>query len=298
MASPKPPKSARSTKPPPPPPPAMAPKAKAPKHTPKTFQMMPWTGQGEGEKIVVYGSSGAGKTTLAAQYPTAKFLGLDDGGRKIRNPLTGKPVLYAKGVQTFADVLDAIHQTGLWEPGDMCVIDTFTILEALAEPYIFETIKHEKGGTVENLEGYGYGKGYTHLCDTMRMVLQELDALIRNGVHVCLICQNASVKRANPAGLDFLEDGPKLSHPSTEKNSVRLLTVEWADHVARVDLQGSTTVTGAADAKLGKAVGTITRRVVVEPAAYFIAKSRTITEPIISFEDPKDDSFWQFVFPD
>ena len=263
----------------------------------KTFTTNPWTGSGQGEKIGIYGGSGVGKTSLAAIMPNPIFLGVDDGGRKIRHPVTGEPLQYVEGVETFEDTRDALAQTDLWPVGSSCVIDTFTVLENLAEPYMFKHLKHEKGQFVSSLEGYGYGKGYTHLFETMRLILQDLDQLVRRGVNVCLICQNMAVKRANPGGMDFLEDGPKLSHPSSEKNSVRLHMCEWADHIFRVGYY-ETAVQGPENARVGKIIGSTTRAIYTMPEVHFFAKTRTLTDPVVSFETPEDDSIWRLLFPE
>jgi len=272
------------------------PKAEARKA--KTFSVAPWTGSGQGEKVVGYGTSGSGKTTLFSMMPGAVFLGLDDGGRKIRDPRTGQPIQHVEGVETFEDVRDALHQTNLFPTGSSCVIDTLTILELWAEPYMFAHIPHEKAGIrVERLEDYGYGKGYTHLFDTMRLILQDLDGIIRRGVNVGLICQIMAIKKANPGGTDYLYEGPKLSHPTSEKekHSVRLHVCEWADHVFKIDYHDIRIEAGRNE-KLGKAKGETTRAVYVRPEPHFYAKSRTIQEPVISFAEASDDSLWTFLF--
>ena len=88
------------TKPPPPPSPvakkkpplAPPPKPVAPppiaKRVPKTFAVEEWQGDIEGEKIIIHGKYGMGKTTLATMAPAPVFIGLDDGGRKLKDPRT------------------------------------------------------------------------------------------------------------------------------------------------------------------------------------------------------------------
>ncbi len=265
--------------------------------TPKTFTVAPWTGRGEGLKVVGYGKSGSGKTTLFSMMPEARFIGLDDGGRLLRNPRTGEPLNRVLGVETLNDYRDALAQDDLWPKGSSCVTDTVTVLENLAEPWMFANIKGPKGVTVANLEGYGYGKGYTHLFDTMRMVLQDLDRLIRRGVNVGLVCQSMAIKQANAAGADFLYDGPKLSHPGTnEKTSVRLHVCEWADEVFKIDHLN--VQIEAEDKKIGKAIGDTTRAIFTQPEPHYFAKTRTLTEPVIAFNSPDDDSLWRYLFPE
>jgi len=282
--------------------PPMAPPSRGTQTSGKTFRVASWTGAGQGEKIVGYGPSGVGKTTLFSMLPNAIFLGLDDGGRKITHPRTGEPLRAVEGVETFADLRLALAQRDLFKAGDSLVIDTFTVAEQLAEPYMFETIPHEKGGRVNSIEGYGYGKGYTHLFDTMKLVLQDCDALVRRGVNIGLICQSMAVRKANPAGVDYLYDGPKLSHPTSEKNSVRLLVCEWADHVLNINYDAQ--VQAGRDDKLGKAVGEVKRYVYFRPQPHFFAKSRTLNLAddqghevgAVTFDSPQDHSIWTFMF--
>lgn len=280
------------------PPPARTFTPKSPPSVPsrvaKTFKVSSWTGAGEGEKILLIGSSGMGKTTLASMLPDPVFVGVDDGGRKIRNPITGEPVNYVPGVETFQDALDVLNNPALFAGHKTVVIDTGTKLEEMAEPYVFATVKTDKGATVKSLEGYGWGKGYKHSQDTMRLVLQACDGLIRKGLNVCVLCQESSVAIANAEGLDFLQAGPKLHH--TKQFSTRLDFQEWADHVLRIGYH-ETRVVGGEDARVGKITTTDTTRVVyAREARHFFAKSRTLKEPVISFENPADDSVWQIMF--
>lgn len=269
----------------------------APKAAPapvKAYSVQPWKDEGEGERIVIYGESGMGKTTLAALAPNPVFIGIDDGGRKIKDPRTGKDLMKIGPIETYSDVRNVLQQPALFESYDTVVIDTFTLVENLAEPFMFKTIKHEKGGTVTHLEGYGYGKGYKHLHDVMTPFAADSDRLIKAGKTVILICQRMNVKVANPGGEDFLEAGPKLSHPTSEKNSVRRYFCEWADHVFLIDHFG------VAVDKAGKATGGQARAIFVQDEIHYVAKTRSQEKfegnRAISFESKTDDTLWQFLF--
>jgi hypothetical protein len=306
----------RMTQPPPPikPPPQVkplpkriAPKAapSQPARVPKTFSVAAWTGAGEGEKIIAYGPSGAGKTTLAALAPAPLFIGLDDGGRKIRNAITGEPVSQIKGVITFDDFRDSISQKNLFDGFKTVVIDTGTILEILAGEWTCQNIPHEKGTRVNRLVDYGYGKGYEHLFDTMRLAFQDLDSLVRRGLNVLVLCQQCPIVVANAAGANYLENGPKLYAPGPDSKAtftVRGFACEWADHVIRIDYLNRNVVGGGSvDGKerAGKVKGDTTRAVYTMPTdPSFFAKTRTLTEPVISFDSPADDSFWKYLFPE
>ena len=280
-------------------------------HKPKTFSTASWTGEGEGQKIILYAASGKGKTTLASMAPDPIFIGLDDGGRMVRNPITKEPIQRVPGVESFQDVRDVLHQRGLFDKAKSVVIDTGTILELLAIQHVIDTIPHEKLGIqVAHLDDYGYGKGYNHLFDTMRLIFQDLDGLVRQGKNVIVLCQQCPVVIANAAGTNYLQDGPKLYSPgpdSKQSFTVRGYACEWADHVLKLDYLQQNVVGGGLETdarsgkvkeKAGKVRGDTTRAIFTMPAdpSYF-AKTRTLTEPVISFGDPTDDSLWRYLFP-
>lgn len=271
-------------------------RAAAPAALSKAFSITPWAGQGEGEKIIIYGESGIGKTTLAAGAPGLPvFLGLDDGGRKIRNPHTGEPVLAVQNVTTFDDLRAVIQNHALFDGHKVVVIDTVTKVEEIMEPWMFAHVKSDKGATVNSIEGYGWGKGYKHSQDTMRLLLSDLEGLVRKGITVILLCQENAITMPNAEGLDYLQAGPKLHH--TKQFSTRLDVQEWADHVFRIGFLDNTVV-GSKDAKVGKiAAGNAARVIYTSNARHFFAKSRTLKDPIISFEDETDDSVWRLLLP-
>lgn len=268
----------------------------ASRHTPKTFNIITWTGAKEGEKIILYGNSGMGKTTLATMAPSPVFIGLDDGGRKIVNPKTGENVKAIPGVESFQDLRDALHQNGLIEPGQTLVIDTVTRAEGLGELHTLATVKTEKGETPENLEAYGYGKGYKHLMDTMRLLISDLEPHVRRGVHVLLLAQQGQATVSNLEGVDYLQDGPKLC--ARKDQNIRTEFVEWVDHVFRIGHPSLEVVKDNKKNVKGKVKGTMERVIYTQPELYYMAKNRSNGKwpPVVSFENPADDSLWAYVF--
>ena len=280
--------------------PKASPAPKTAARAPKTFVSAAWSGHGEGEKIVLYGASGMGKTTLASMAPRPVFIGVDDGARKIRDPRDDSVLNAIMGVETFDDVREAIHQKNLYDDYETLVIDTITKVEELSEPYIFEHYKVD-GKTVHTLEGYGWGKGYRHALEVMRLILQDCGALVKLGKNVILIAQENAVKMPNAEGLDYIQAGPKLFH--TSQASSRLEVQEWADHVLRIGYAETNVAGAGAAATKGKITSrSTTRHIFTKEARHFFAKSRTIREPVISFSTneegvPNDDALWQFLFP-
>lgn len=258
----------------------------------KTFTTEEWGSGNEGHKILLYADSGLGKTTLASMLPSPRFIGSDDGGRKIRHPVTGEKLKHVPGVETFQDVRDAVTQPGLFENDETVVIDTATIVQDWAEEWVLANIKPEKGDHVGSLQKYGWGAGYRHLYETMHLLLPDLDPLVQQGKNVVLICQLQQTSISNPGGEDFLKDVPKLQNQYGKVcPSVWGLYTEWADHVLKIEYEGIT-------ATKKKAASSGSRVVRIHPEIHFIAKSRTIpaTIPTIYFSEPSDDSVWRYLF--
>jgi hypothetical protein len=289
---------------PPPIPKLVPPKAPSKAVAPaKTFKVEPWTGENEGEKIVGYGDTGMGKTTLFSMLPSPIFIGLDDGGRRIVNPKTDDAIQHIPDIKTYQDVRDVLHQVDLFPAGSSCVIDTVTLLEQLAERHVLETIPMSKGGRATNLKAYGWNDGSSHVLDAIRLILQDLDALVRRGVNIGLICQEQAITIANPEGVDYLQACPKLHHD--RQYSIMLEICAWADHILRIGYL-STVVRTEGKRITGKVVkADATRAVYIGGAQDYRAKSRTLHKfkvedgsvlECVSFATPDDSSIWDFMF--
>lgn len=263
----------------------------APIRNNKTFSVADWTDENEGAKIILYGRSGIGKTTLAALAPDPVWIGLDDGGRKIRHPVTGKPLVRVPDVETFEDVRAAL-QSSVFDGRKSIVVDTATELQAWGQPATFRRVLTEKREMAQNIEDYGFHKGYRFWYDTMRLILGDLDRHIRAGRNVILLAQRGTIKRANPGGEDFIMEAPDLYH---EKNlSILDAYVAWADHILRIDYTNVTVD------KKGKAGSSGERAVFLRPEIHFEAKVRGVDPQydVVPFENPQDDSIWRLIFND
>lgn len=263
----------------------------------KTFSVQPWAGANEGEKILLYGHSGMGKTTLATLAPNPIFIGLDDGARKIRHPVTGQPVQAILGIESWEDLRDALHQPDLFPPGSTIVLDTVTKADPLAEDFVLRTIKNDRGETVPHLIAYGYGKGEAHVCSVLRNLLSDLDPHVQRGVNVLLLAQQAQVTISNPAGIDFFEDGPAIRYIKTT-GGARADFCGWCDHVFRIGHPDVQVVVANKNATKGKAAGSTERIIYTTKEIHYVAKNRgngRIPEAV-TFADPTDDSIWKYVF--
>lgn len=269
---------------------------------PKTFSVQSWHDQGEGSKVLLYAGSGMGKTTLASMAPNAIFIGLDDGGRKIRHPKTGEELKAIPGVDSFYDLRDALHQVDLYPAGSTLVIDTITKAEVYGENYTYDNVKIKDNGqsaTAESIEDYGYGKGYRFLTETMRLLLTDLDVLVKRGVNVLLLAQQGQSTIANLEGVDYLEDGPKL-YQNKNGTGVRSEFIEWSDYVFRIGHPSIAVAKANPKAQKGKVSGSTERVIYTAKELHYVAKARPVNgnflPAVISFENQQDDSLWAYLF--
>ena len=242
----------------------------------------------EGKKIIVYGDTGMGKTSLSILSPKPVFIDIDQGAGELDHPVTGEKVDHVPGVVTFQDTRTALHQLDLFDDFETVVIDNISILQDLAEQYMFDTIKTDKGQTARNLHSYGYNKGFKHLYDTMKFFIADCNELTRRGKNVIMVAQSAPHKISNTGGEDFLRDGPRLH---IDKNvNIESMFCEWASFILRI---GHPETSVDEDKKIS---GEATRVIYALPELHFRAKFRNGDEPIISFKDKADDSIWKFIF--
>ncbi len=260
----------------------------------KKFKVESWETSNEGKRILEYGDTGIGKSSLALLAPKPVFLGLDEGGGQLSHPVTHEKPKRVPGIKTFADVRTILQDVSLFDDYKTVVIDTVTILQDWAEPYVIQTIPTEKGAKVKNLVAYGYNKGFKHLYDVMKGPLQDCDELIRRGKNVIFVAQMGLFNVPNPGGDDFLRAGPRLH--ADKAWSIESLYCEWADYILRIDYHD----TFVKDKRVS---GSTDRAVFVQPELHFRAKTRTpwydddgSLISVVSFETLADDSVFKFIF--
>lgn len=260
--------------------------APKPAPTKKVFKVGTPEVSNRGYKILLHADTGMGKSTLAALAPKPVFIDIDRGCGDLLDSL-GQRVQPIPGVETFQDVRAALQQTDLYDSFDSIVIDNVTILQDLAELDVVDTIPTDKGQKVKNLLGYGWNAGYKHLYNHMKLVLADCDALVAAGKNVILIAQSNPNKIANPAGEDYLCQGPRLY---AGKPSIEALYCEWSDQLFYITYQDIFT-------KDKKASGGSTRVIYTQPEVYFRAKSRRLHDgsqlpAAVAFSDITDRSLW------
>ena len=167
-------------------------------------------------RLLVYGTEGIGKSTLAADAPKPIFIQTEDGLSEIscnRFPLatTTDEVLVA---------LDALavekHDFGT------VVVDSFDWLERL----IWDSVCRQYGvDSIEKADG-GYQRGYMHALVYWRKVVDALNRLrTEKGMLVIALAHAKVEKFEDPESAPYDRYSPRL-----HKHAGALLT-EWADAV-------------------------------------------------------------------
>lgn len=207
-------------------------------------------------RIVIHGPHGIGKTTFAADAPKPIFLPTEDG-------LVGVDVDAFPLLTDFGQVMDALKAVA---EGDFktIVIDSADWLEAL----IFAHTCKQSGK--DNIEAFGYGKGYTLALQYWRDLLKILDWYRTEKGMTTIFLSHSEIRRFDsPEAESFDRYFVKLHKAASA------LLQEWADIVGFANWH---TLTKESDTGFGnkrvRGIGTGERLLYLEERPSHIAKSR------------------------
>jgi hypothetical protein len=218
-------------------------------------------------KVCLYGVGGIGKTTFAAAAPNPIFLFTEEGQGRLDVPRfelrENDPV-----IRTWAELLECVGAlyTEDHEYGTV-VIDTLDFAEPL--PWRHTAAIHSK----DDIEAFGYGKGYIYACDEARILLQGLDALRNDkGMAIVLLAHSDTKKYEAPDHEPY--DRYKLRLHDRLANLVHdwsdaMLFANWRVHVVK-DTQGK----GKGARETARGVGSGERVMFTEERPAWWAKNR------------------------
>lgn len=125
-----------------------------------------------GQKVVIYGVEGIGKTTLAAQFPNAVFIDTEGSTRHFDVARLPTPTSW--------EMLKSEVEYTISHPDEVgtLVIDTADWAEKLCNQAVCK--KAGKNG----IEDFGYGKGYVYASEEFGRLLDLLERAALAGIHV------------------------------------------------------------------------------------------------------------------
>ena len=164
------------------------------------------------QKVVIYGSEGIGKTSMAAQFPNPLFIDTEGGTAQLNVRRVEKPSSFEELISIVKEVAanPSLCQTLVLDTADRSEMSCVTDLCA----------KYKKGG----IEDFGYGKGYTYLAEEYARLLEALDMVIDAGIHVVVTAHAKMRKFEQPDEMGAYDRWEmKLS------KQVAPLLKEWCD---------------------------------------------------------------------
>jgi hypothetical protein len=204
-------------------------------------------------RIVLYGTEGIGKSTLAAKFPNPVIIDTEDGTGRI----DCARVVCRDWVTLEGSLLDLA--------GDPQGFDTVVIDSAdWAERQMLEQMLRKAGK--RSIEDFGFGKGYTMLAEHVARLLALADQIVAKGLNVCFVA-HSTVKRTSPPDMDEGYDRYELKL----SRQVSPLFKEWADALLFANYR-TKLVEGSDGRKKGR--GGKERIIFTERAAAWDAKNR------------------------
>ena len=168
------------------------------------------------QRLIIYAPEGFGKSTIASQFNSPLFLDVEDSTSQMNVRRVGREVL--PDLKTFKLALKEVSTT---KPCKTLVLDTVDWLEQMATDAIIAEANSDK---IQGIEDFGYGKGYTILREAFTYLLNDLEQVIRAGIHVVMLAHSKVVKFEPPDGAGAFDRYElKLS------KQVAPLVKEWAD---------------------------------------------------------------------
>lgn len=174
--------------------------------------------QARAQRVVIYGTEGIGKSTLAAQFPDPVFIDTEGSTSNMDVKRFGKPTSWTMLMNEIAFVKA--------NPGccKTLVIDTVDWSEQLCVEHVCAF--HDKKG----IEDFGYGNGYTYVREEMGRLLNKLQELVDSGVHVVLTAHSQLRKFERPEE-EGAYDRYELKLGKKTGSQTSPLIKEWADIV-------------------------------------------------------------------
>lgn len=203
-----------------------------------------------GDKHLLFGMPGVGKSTIASQADSPLFVDYDRGIKQLR-------VDRVPGPSSWSDVMGLFRELAVEKHKYKTIaIDTIDPLEELAVQHVC------KVGRKESLADFGYGDGYAALKNEWRLMLSALDAVADKGITICLLAHSVVRQTSDP------QLGPYEVYTTGLQKGVWAVTARWCDMI------GFCAFENARIEKEKRSVYTGQRQLLTTAGSGYIAKNR------------------------
>ena len=212
------------------------------------------------KKILIYGSQGTGKSTLASLFPNPIFIATEEGTNELD---VTRVQLY-----DYKEVILAVREAGESDY-ETVVVDSADWFEKIIE----QALEAEQFKT-------DYGKGAVEIARRFGKLLLSLDSCINKGKTVVLIAHQEIRKAEDFRGAVWDQIRPKLSKKACER------VMEWCDVIGHVRFEDSVRQEEGDFGRTKGIASTTGRRIVVtKPHPAYLAKSRVELPASVSTDE-------------
>lgn len=220
-------------------------------------------------RIVIHSTGGHGKTTMMASVPGIVAIPAEDGAGKLSFPAFPKPNTFAEVMAAITELHDEKHEY------KALGIDTIDHVEPLIWSKVCADRSQGKN-QYENIEDFGYKKGYLFADDYWISLFQALDRLRADRkMTIMVLCHNARKVIGDPQVGGVVRTEPKIHERASA------LLHEWADVVGFLDVERVPIEHESGGRKVRTASTTGQRILYLEDRGSFRAKNRYDLAPMI-----------------
>lgn len=230
---------------------------------------------------LIYGESGVGKSSLAADFPNPLFIDLNFGAGDLdvaKVELTDPP--------SYTQVMSIIDSLVESKGGgyQTLVIDTLGDLEQLIWSHTIEMADDKK---IKTIEDFGYGKGYKSAEQYLSALVDSLNRLLTKDIMDVVILAHVAASRFS---LEDLTEIIKFA-PACQRNHTLPKFERWVSNIGYFSINRVTKENKSGLQVKRVALTTGSRAISFVSDGTYIAKHRANWVPPASIEIPADKPF-------